>query len=226
MHEEISWKDRLKEPWALSLISGGAPWILLLVGLPILSALARNGDEVAWAQAGSVLYLIGSLAGGILGIYFGRKAKRTVQDKAHRFFARVGWVLGVLDVTLLLLCSLKMPGDARMSRHDKEEQVKAVAYKVELAVREFQQIHDGRKPDVLGVLEAMIPDSVKATHNPFIPRQSYNLYTGGLVDKVPVGPGQIGYIFLGQRAPYRVVANGWRGPVLVLEETRKKPLSP
>jgi len=226
VHEEIPWKSHLREPWALSLILGGAPWVLLFLSLPIRSALARNGDEVAWAQAFGVFFFVCSLTGGVLAIYFGRKAKKEVQDKAQRFFAQAGWVLGVLDVTLLLFCSLKMPGDARMSRRGKEDQVKVVAYKVELAIREFQQIHDGMKPNVLGVLEAMIPDSVKATHNPFIPRQSYNLYTGGLVEKVPVGPGQIGYLFQGQAKPYKIIANGWRGPVLTLEEFRKKPLSP
>lgn len=215
------WTSHLKEPWALSLILGGSPWVLMLLGLPILSALSRNGDEVAWAQIFSLLFLVCSLCGGILGIYFGRKGKKTAQDKVHRFASQAGWVLGILDVSLLLLCSLKMPPDARMARREKEERVKAVAYKVEMTLREYQEAHAGLKPNVLAVLEAVLPDSVKATHNPFIPRQTYNLYTGGLVDRVPVGPGQIGYLFHGQNRPYEIIANGWRGPVLTLEEIRK-----
>jgi hypothetical protein len=193
----------------------------MLLGLPILSALSRNGDEVAWAQIFGILFLVCSLGGGILGIYFGRKGKKTAQDKGLRFFAQTGWVLGILDVSLLLLCALKMPNDARMARHDKEEQVKAVAYKIDLTLREYQKAHAGLKPNPLGVLEALLPDSVKITHNPFVPLQSYNLYTGGLVDREPHGPGQIGYIFKGQDNPYQVIANGWRGQVLVLEEIRK-----
>jgi len=95
--------NHLREPWALSLILGGAPWIFLFLSLPILSALARNGDEVAWAQAFGVFFFICSLAGGVLAIYFGRKAKKAVPDKAQRFFAQVGWVLGILDVSLHLM---------------------------------------------------------------------------------------------------------------------------
>jgi hypothetical protein len=218
---KIPWTSHLKEPWALSPILGGSPWVLMLLGLPILSALSRSGDEVVWAQIFSLLFFVCSLGGGILGIYFGRKGKITAQDKVHRLAARAGWVLGILDVSLLLLCSMKVPNDARMARHDKEEKVKAVAYKIDLTLREYQQTHAGLKPNPLGVLEAMLPDSVKITHNPFVPLQSYNLYTGGLVDREPHGPGQIGYIFKGQDNPYQVIANGWRGQVLVLEEARK-----
>jgi hypothetical protein len=221
MHKELTWKSHFKQPWALSLILGVGPWIILFAGLLILAGLARSGDEVAWAQDFGIVFLVCSLAGGVLAIFFARQAKRTAQDKMHRILSQIGWILGILDVTLLLLCSWNVPNNARMSRHEKEEQVKAVAYQVEMAIREFQQSHAGMKPNVLSVLEAMMSDSVKAIHNPFIPRQSYNLYTGGLVDRVPVGPGQIGYLYQGQNKPYKVIANGWRKPVLVLEEIQK-----
>jgi hypothetical protein len=221
-HEETPWLAHLKEPWALAPILGAAPWVILAIGWPILSALSRTGDEVALAQGGAVAFALCSLPGGLLAVYFGRKAKKGSRDRLHRAFAQVGWILGILDVTLLLFCSLRMPGDARASRRDKEERVRAVAYQVDQAIREFQQDHAGMKPNALTILEAVLPDTVKVTPNPFVPRQSYNLYTGGLVDRAPRGPGQIGYLFQGQRLPYKVIANGWQGPVLILEE---KPLS-
>lgn len=222
-HKEIRGMIPWKEAWARAFVFGAAPWVVLLLGLLALSSLSRNGDEVALARGFAVFFALCSLAGGILAIYYARQAKREVKVKVHRVLAQAGWILGILDVTLLLFCSLKLPGDAQASRRAKEEKVKVVAYKVEMTLREYQRAHAGLKPNALGVLELMLPDSVKITPNPFVPRQTYNLYTGGLVDRMPHGPGQIGYLFQGQDRPYKVIANGWRGPALVLEELPLKP---
>ena len=166
----------------------------------------------------------------ILGILFGVRSLREIKKSQGALYGKWlgigGIVVGSLGV--LLSCVCMGPSLIHM-RHEetraKESDVRFTANTLQKAVEDYKKDpkHQGLKPatvaDLTVVVQSCLPKNIPDSKNPFNPAQDYCSVGSGIVFGLPSNPGQIGYVFTGEREPYKIIALGKDGkPILTLTE--------
>jgi type II secretory pathway pseudopilin PulG len=191
-----------------------------------------SGRSIASMVLG-IISLIIPCAGfitGLLGVIFGGLEMKAIKEgrtsSKGKGFALTGLITGIAGVAfqfvyILMLTAIAIPNFIRMQDRAKESDVKSVAHTVQLAIEDYKTTpgKEGIKPTSVSEIDSFLPTNVRDKQNPFNSSQKYSSSGGGLVDGYPTQSGQVGYVFTGQREPYKVIAFGKdQEPILTLEE--------
>lgn len=81
-----------------------------------------------------------------------------------------------------------------MQNASKNYDVKEIAHYLQTATEDFKRMRNGERPASVRDIEGLLPEKIKNRKNPFNHKQTYTFAGGGLVDSIPTGVGQVGYI--------------------------------